>query len=515
MASLYYTPDNEIKTQKAKGIKALIRSGTFTMPTYTAFILLPQGRGIVLDKTEKWFARPCPVTPRHGFVESRPVKTMEEALEVLREAREVDPEAEVILMPLLTGKYSGVATNVGVTWGMGNDGVTSGGKGKTFLIPTPMTSRDTWTGTFRPRTIIDAGILNTAYLELVEDKEIVNVVQLRDGPVQPTTPNFIPKKITVKKVLKAKGDLLAWEQIIKNERNTKGLVIDHYQGALSSHYAVHAIAAGIPVVTDKQIEVGMVLSPSKKTIPLSQRDYRRIAALTRKWIKFDHYNLDHSKSVHTAVATIHAQGSWGNAPHLIKLRAFSVVALMKFMASAAVGELRHWSDRGPGFYDYTMRPITKLPVEPERSGIPRRVVYHKYLKLKDIKAFSTDLKTAEKDFLHEKWPSRKHNVYRKGKRAKRRLYWGYGGPKWAEVSRVGYILTDTLQDFIKNPNVTTWNDVVMAANNAIHTAHNGGVALNKWADDAMLKKIANAPVWGFMNNVSAEVVLGLLKPGAK
>jgi hypothetical protein len=120
---------NKPQTQKAKGIQGLSRAHGM-LPAQVKFPPLDKINVLPYEMPNTLafplFARPCPKVPRHGFVESRLGKNQVELLQVFGEARSADPEAEVLTMPQLTGRYSGIATNVGVTWGLGHEGATAG-----------------------------------------------------------------------------------------------------------------------------------------------------------------------------------------------------------------------------------------------------------------------------------------------------------------------------------------------------------------------------------------------------
>lgn len=510
---------SNIKTQKARGYKQLgMRSlGDLIKPYLGNAYILPQNIKYLEGHPGRlkgtWFARPCPVTPRHGFVESRDIGSYVEALAVFEEARKEDPEAEVLLVPKLSGKYSGVATNMGVTWGMGNDGVT-GSKGNTFLIPTPPSEPKVWNSLYEFWGYSD--IKEVGYVELVENGGGISAVQFRDGPQLPATRDYIPKKVKVKEVLWEMSDLLEWERTIKSKRNTKGLVVQLKKGtALSAHAAVHAIALGIPAVGSHHVEVGETLVPGEdQPKQLSAADYSQLRAKMKDWELF--IGQEKIPSILTAVASVHAMSVWDNSPHLLTLRAFAIPTLIRFLSSASHGELRHWWTNGPGGH-VNDNPTT--PFESEISeysgmrGLGRRQVYDEVFRYPFLK-LKTNLETLVIDYSHKEWGNRRkayHNMTEKRKRQWRKTHrkqYAYGGPKWAEVASTTLTLLNAYLAFQDTPNATTWGEVIIAANNAIHTAHNGGFALSKWLQDADFHNIAQSPGWGFTNIVAATLVLG-------
>lgn len=520
-ASLHDVKPSAIKTQKARGYKMLGSRSFSNMerPYLQSSYILPQnipwlrGHSGVISGSTPWFARPCPVTPRHGFVESREVHDFNEACDVLAEARAVDPDAEVLLVRKLSGKYSGIATNMGVTWGLGNDGVT-GSKGNTFLIPSPPSEPAVWNGMFTTWGYAD--IKEVGYVELVESNGDVQAVQFRDGPQLPATRDFIPAKVKVKEVLWERPDLMEWETLIKSKQHTKGLVVQLKKGtALSAHAAVHAIALGIPAVGSHHVEVGEILKPgADQPKRLTVMDYNTLNDQMIMWSN-DRQNEDKYNRILTAIASVHAMSVWDNSPHLINLRAFAIPALIRFLAAASHGELRHWWNNGPGRYvaDQPTTPFTHPEAEGSMRGLVRGQVYDEVFRF-SFGRIERNLKTLVVDYGHKDWGQRRKpyntltSEMKRQWRKDHRKQFAYGGPNWANVAQVTLNLVNAYFAFQTQPNSVTWGEVIIAANNAIHTAHNGGLALSKWIHDEDFHNVAKSPGWGFTNNVAATIVLG-------
>ena len=122
------------RTQKAQGFYHLqCKSGGRICPIAGngAHVLMAseilQEPGEINEYTRSsGFARPCPVRPRHGFVDSRPYTGRGALKSIFLEAKEVDPEAELIIMPFLSGKFSGIITPNSLTIGQGHAGATAG-----------------------------------------------------------------------------------------------------------------------------------------------------------------------------------------------------------------------------------------------------------------------------------------------------------------------------------------------------------------------------------------------------
>lgn len=492
------------KTQKALSIYDLnSHNGEFPCTDHfpSGAKILPQHISTI-PTIYPLFARPCPLTPRHGFVDSRPVHSQEEALALLEEVKREDPEGELILMPILTGKYSAVATNVGVTWGHGNDGVT-GGKGENILIPTPTTQVERW----NYYTHLSLKIPDAAYLELVEHNGHTIVVQVRNGPALPNTPDYIPRTEVVNKVFRPDGySLLTWERLLKdavmrNGGKPDGLAICSQGMALSSHYAVHGVELGIPVITSRGTKVGDQLGRVESTTPeLTQADYDNLAALIRAW-ELKNYitpeGLKCNSTILTAIATIHTMQQWGNTPHLQQLRASSIISLLRYLSAATLGEMRYWWTQGPGRDGGS--PLTDL--DSKLSSKDRDQIYTNILKPAPIHTILGDFKTTRKDFNTYSW---RGQVGRRGRDPST-----YGGRKWGNVSNAGLNLAEATLAFLSSPSKQTWAEVTITANTAVHTAHNNGFALNKWISGNIFKKVAECPGLGFLNSFAGQIALGM------
>lgn len=490
-------------TQKVNGIKKPYSARTIPGTLELNYVVFPYH--MPQDISENTFARPAPTRPRHGFVESRVVEDWDDLLSLYREAVAQDPDAEIILMPKIIGNYSAVATNAGVSWGKGNDGATSG-EGSLF-IPAPL-SLASWNRKVAGSEPKEIGIKHCAYVELVEGEtetgnDGVFIVQRRDGPEPPVTLDYIPRDITIEKIIINDGlDLLAWEKLIQSytPKQISGMVFDNRGGTLASHYAVHAIEHGMAVVcSDRPLKIGAVLSAQSERPSLTPNDYHKLAKRVKHWWskEFDLEQRDDMRNqVRTVVGSIHSMASvWDARPELIELRAMAVSSIARLMTAASFGELRHWYDVGPGneysresgLYKgdcYKIDPETPNVSQSGRTTAWKKVIvpmsFNEAKKLNKIMAL---------DYEQCGWNS------------------GFGGEAWAAVAQHTYNLVRALQHYVNNPREDTWSKVVLAANTALHTAHNGGVALNKWVDSDTLDLIAEVPVFGFTNSFAANLVM--------
>lgn len=515
--TIQYVNLDNIKTQKAKGL-ALLYRGSFASfgpgvgnPGYHDITYLLPHNCLRINEPfqEGMFARPCPVTPRHGFVDSRPVSSFQEAINLFNnEVLPADPNGELILMPKFTGAISAVATSSGVVWGKGHDGVTGEGSG-VVKIPTYGVSNSNWNNIVRDMTRVypkDAGINHSAYFELVEHTGKMVLVQMRDGPEQPATVDYIPEKVKVKVILRPRDvgcNLLKWEKhlkAMKKEFPEGGLVIELVGSSLSSHFAVHGIELGIPVITSRFVRHDGILEPiALETKRLTKADLKKVRSNLLKWLDRDYINTEGSReqksAIATAVATVHAMSQWGNEGLLLDLRSQAVVTLARAFMSASLGELRHWGTNGPGRLGYDREtPVKKIGF----NGHSRSYIYARGMGPHSLRQMLKLYVPMYRDFMHMKWG----RVEDTGET-------GYGGPNWAAVTMAGLKLTKALQRFVQTPTPLKWSEVILAANVAVHTAHNGGLALNKWLNQNDFHRISVTPGIGFSNIHAGMFALGM------
>lgn len=261
-------------TQKAKGVKALIADPAEPTPAVQPYqVLLVQApltdamlAGVHLVQgyqtfplTFPLFARPCPLTPRPGFVDSRVVKTQAEVMQAWEETRRADPKGEMLLMPFIEAKWNICVSPGHLTIGPGNDGATAGKKGcATFPINPQQPA-------FYDELCKVSSITDALHLEAVVKAEgnFLCLVQARNGPLLPSSSSvdFIPSQVVVKRVIRPLDDLLEWEAKVKEL--TTGDVVYSGTHTLGSHAALHCIGKGIPFITSARPKVGDVLIPPK------------------------------------------------------------------------------------------------------------------------------------------------------------------------------------------------------------------------------------------------------------
>lgn len=522
-----------VKTQKALGFQALSHVSRNCLRNTTSPIVGGSGAKILPYEVPSGlsfplFARPCPKTPRHGFVESRAVKSMEELLTVFIEARLADPEAEVIAMPVLSGRYSAVATDAGVTWGLGNDGVT----GNTSKILRPIPCKGRLTESIREATVgMDLGLKTAAYVEAVEHNGNVEIVQVRDGPaVEAGIRNWVPEAgFKVERIVSAAGtesDLLAWEEMC--QKFPRGTVVHLPGGSLSSHHAVHGIINKHAVWLDKDAPaIGATLEPeSGQAKPLTQSDYNKMARFYRQ-VRRTVLNNGQSSIAHLGnqgrlgVSILHSMSMWSNAPHLIRFRVLGPVYLARMMAAACLGEDRHFYRCGPGSnrrhaskVDWSAvfgRPPKEWKTKTERIdwqsslvSVNRADVFIAVTKL----PLTTLLPAVEgviADFAGN-WTGNVCACERCLAEQERMGKVGYGGPKWRKSAEQLRDLLRALEAFSDNPSAETWKAVLGPYNNCTYLVHNGGTLASKITSNEDMNRAAVVPQVEFLSPLAMKLI---------
>jgi hypothetical protein len=333
-------------TQKATGILTLLQA-SWKMPK-TEVIIAEVGLEIAWKRLAPYggrlFARPCPVKPRHGFVDSRPVHSLAELTVVWNEARAADPMAEVVLMAEVVSTYN-------MTWrpgclavGTGNDGATGGHD--SILVPLVAGCNPALLPIFEKAKIVAPDV---PYIEAVmgvagntDEQPHVYYTQARGGPmVEGSSPDWIPSKMKVQYVVDAVGDLLEWEDAVSKMK--PGTAVYHPGGNLASHYSVHCIQQWtksktcIPVLTTRKPKVGEVLAPAAPVkTPSPEAVVRGIAAGTVIPLN------DEREWKHAVLAVLtglhHSSAMTDEAGFYIGVAA---VLMERLGLAAALGEARH------------------------------------------------------------------------------------------------------------------------------------------------------------------------------
>ena len=332
------------RTQKARGIACLLQAAFDLRPDiqtlYNVRIIQDTAQ---LDATLPlitWptFARPCPVAPRHGFVESRVAQSPEELRAIWQETQAADPQGELVVMPRILATASAVVTEASVSVGPGNDGATSGHDSVLFPV-THIHNLDC-----KPIRDVVSG---SVFAEVVSTKAPWGfnhyLVQLRDGPKQAGhIGDWIPDDITVHNVLDAKGDLLEFEKLAKNAPH--GTVVYSPGGNLLSHYSIHAQLNKLPIIFSRVPRLGEKLA---KTVTNLQPDYD--IPVIQQGIASGFYSPQNIEEVQqglkTCLVALHqGAGTWRTGRPAFLL-GYGIGALLLAGTLASMGEGRYFTRR--------------------------------------------------------------------------------------------------------------------------------------------------------------------------
>lgn len=423
------------RTQKADG---LVAAGLF-YPTTPLLALIDVratdqrieeegGEALAQMLTSNPFARPCPMRPRHGFVESRRVSDMGALLQVVRETREADPEGEVILVKYVESEFSGVLTPGLLVLGEGNDGATQGRGAASLSVSSGI-------------RIYHQGTADAAYIEFVAHRYGSPIVtQIRGGPAQPGKQDFVPNRLKVKAVVEVDNtmSLLEWEAVVA--RFKPGTVVYHPGGSAASHYGVHCVVRGVPYLTTHRPVVGRMVTPTRGRgrVPL-QEVLKGIrlgdgAPVLRLW-----KNSEVWKTPARFVLFALHNYAWLIRSKLgAQLMGVALNFATRLSIMAIAGEARHKT-----------RPM------PERAAVHGHAWRDPMPHVKQIYAYWYL-------FTTKQWRT------------------GYGGPRWAACANSTRRLTNALIGFSQRPTAKGYAEAIYALNEVVNVAHNNGKFLSKF-----------------------------------
>lgn len=436
---MLYTPT----TQKAKGVYSL--SSYYPCATVIAcFSAKEKYAGHLSDaylSSGTVFARPCPPSPEHGFVESRVVKSLEE-LEALRvETLNANADSEILLMLKVDAKWNAIWTPSLLTVGPGHDGATSGKSTVSF----PLVGNNNMPGAL----LKSAGITKWPYVEAVTDKLYSTyLTQLRNGPaLAEVCPDFIPTKMIVEAVRKTAGeDLLKWAKVTK--ALPSGTVVWHPGGSLVDHYSVHCRESNVPIMLSREPIVGEELAPA--TLPPPDPTSMQLGVIAGSIVKdlkpYDLYTKLILLSLHNSSALRGTYSFWLGVG----------ASLMCRLGLAALnGEARHASGSKPKSHD-------------------RNVIYDIYTKQSIHKARARLSRVTQILTYGFGDPKAHHS---------------FGGPKWGTCGAALVPVFNAIRDLFISPSAESASALTIALNMAVNQAHNGGWWLNKFTDQSSYSQI--------------------------
>lgn len=491
------------RTQKVRGLVEILRAEESAQLTFSFRTdLIKNTRVYPYDTNFKGmgkmvFFRPCPVRPRHGFVDSQRIRQPSDSRGTIAKARCLDPHSEFLIMPYANGKYSALFTPDMVSFGLGMSACTSGG-GNTVALPVPTTQY--FTG-----DILKNADVTYPYIETVEHDKHLNIVQLRDGPAISGRNHYIPQEVTVKTVyvVNPETDLLQFEFDMKCA-DPATTVVYAPNIPITSHYGAHAVANGIAFITNWDMVEGDKLSPN---IDLnSAPNYNDYHQLRMEIMATISQNIGRTYSIPSpyvpefrkicagiaasSIVTGHGAPIWDPTSDSIRrLLAGGLVSFITLYAAALYGELRHYGKYAKGKKPYTKCKLSDIN---ERSSIYYGALHTPAEKL------IQQLPTIEIDFMHECWSG------------------AYGGGNWASATHSLHVLYADLKRFCVSPSRKTWMQVITQWHTCINEQHNGGAILTKYVSADFFELAAANIVGGMLNrDVIRYLLINSLAPESK
>lgn len=479
------------RTQKAKGYCALKNAG-FKVPYPFYVISELDDISVIIEKhinkgnsTKYYFGRPCPVRPRHGFVDSRSIDMTFEAVQALyNEARNADPEAELLICPEISATANAIITPNKIAIGAGNAGATAGKD--SFEFPLLGTAIDGLSSDLLNQGGI--GPNDAPYIEAVTNgTENAGpfswfLTQLRAGPkLAGIEKDFIPERTQVTKIIEASGDLQEWEEQTKHI--TPGTIVVHMGGSLISHYGVHCLINKVPIMTSRIPTIGEWLEkePNVDAKAFNPDAIKRGMEIGLQLTFND--SFFRRRAVALMVVTLH------NAPAMTNgygvWLGIALITMLRLGMAASHGEARHRN---------------------EMKSKSRDAVY--LASFKDFFKSRETLSFAYASFKYDSWSQ------------------GYGGTKWAACTEAIILLDIAIKTFLADSTEQSIKDMIAMLNTAVNQAHNNGWWMNKFADkttfnNAAIQNIhalleASGGIWSvipYFRNTSNEEIAKYITEG--
>lgn len=491
-----YIPGTSLKkarTQKAKGLFALAQGESSVK--IASFVLAQdwdQLAGIwSLMHTiapGKIFVRACPVRPRHGFVDSKVVHTLAELKALHDETLEADPKGEWLLGEKIEAETSAIVTPTSIAIGPGHDGATAGMGSLSLPLARSVGLRmkDMPEGMRKHAEIAEP---EQPYLELVttgkKEGLVTYITQLRAGLETPRSADYIPEVVKVKKVRIAEGSHLKWEddmRALRGEAIKQGVVVDHVGGSMISHFTLHAVANGVPILTSHRPRVGEVLQPTEG----AQEPYSREDFLAGFYAYYGESSREMRKILAGSVYAFH-QAAWlrGKASYIL---GWAVGNMHHAGVCAVSGESRHAQGR-TCMLNGTVQVWPKELLSAFPSTLSRSAIFQKIL----------DDPSLVREYMT-------HMT-----RAMRMATWegGYGGTLWNNCLGATLKLDDSLIKIVKGAGEEEIANLIGITNQLLHLAHNNGWWFNKFISAETM----NMPYWKEKNGWLLPSLLSTIFPG--
>jgi hypothetical protein len=430
------------RSQKARGVIALAEHG-LKVPPFRLVQESDQIEGALaaLKRGDKpLIARPCPVRPRHGFVDSRIVSGLDDIMGVFAETKNADPDGEMLLMHAIPAAYSFIATPGSLAIGPNSDGATSGyGSFQLFVPKMPIV--------YKTGVESAAGITETPYVEgVIDGSGRSYIVQMRDGPEVSKMLDFVVEPFRVKHVVAAEGDLIEWES--RARAFPEGTVVWHPGGNTTSHYFIHARLNKVPVMITRKPEVGELLEPTTEGGSLDAE------CMLDGFLTGTRCSLDYASALHVALFALHNVGA-NFTPAGSRVLGLGAALCVRLSEAACLGEYRFKAKAHSAFF------------QGQRTQVFERA-------WPDLLAHRRKWIASLRSFTLEQWNG------------------GYGGKKWGHSAHAGLQLLEAAMQLCKWPTEASATQLVAELNNAINQYHNGGWLFNKFASQSIMDQAAQS-----------------------
>jgi hypothetical protein len=451
-------------TQKGKGIHVLQSAGILSKQmgiVCTTLEAAIQAFGVIPGEK---FCRPCPITARHGFVDSRVVKDLDGLKSLWAETKAADPLGELIVMPLIPAAHNCVWRPGLLGIGPGHDGATAGQDSITVFL------QESYAPVWRDLAV-KAGVnpdTQAPFIESVSHDGIDTIVtQIRAGVKgAPTEPDLVQQPMTVGAVItidqswkEDSAKMLEWEHTATTLKPGHHIVFDD-GGNLGDHWSVHAQLNGIAVVTSFKPFVGQILPQMGIQLPPLEPQaiiFGFLGGLLSPSLAAD-TSPSRRKRTRATVAAIlgthHGLRMGGDGG--VHLGA-SVALFLRLGQAAVWGEARHAPSHAKGFDPKDLPEVKAI------KGLSRQQIFSEILD--DWTRGRKGLRSVARCF-HLSWGGG-----------------GYGGKAWAAIAHAVVNLDTAMLDLVKVPSRLNAKRVIASLTTAVNLAHNGvsaGCFLNKF-----------------------------------
>lgn len=491
-------------------------SRSYDIPKHTIVLLLEDGpkyiRQWFKETNNDWgFLRTCPLTPRHGVLESTRIHRDDFLMHWARlrnSMMEHDPEGCLILQDCIEAQHSAVmAPGKYVVVGEGHDGITAGhGTNLTFPIRNGgRLTRNLRTMGSDPDEHEVEFVMYNPYdsvekraVESEDAHDRVSLTQVRGAtghvvlappPEGVTINGFIPEgRVEVKQVFEATGlEEVAWlEEKITKDKVPKGFVVSESGGSLLSHICAHCRQHGIPyIIGDAGVDVGDSWVEPAAGWVINDPDHDFVAKpydpaeYTDEFIAGVRYSNLHWEKQYGWLATFFHQ--WvampmSNPSTVAYLAGVFAGWIVKSTFAICAGEMRHAQGRKknytpdiPVFLHAAFGESLMLEVNPNLLKYGDNPVMdirkHYYACVSKIDFESYTGAASLLDYMYKRFRTNWEN--------------SYGGPAWAEAAKLGSKAAISLQEFMDGGEL---GPMLGAINKLENHQHNTGHLFNKFID---------------------------------